>query len=289
VTSPTYTVVTPVRDEQENLAALERCLAAQTKLPERWLLVDNGSQDGTLEIAHEIARRRPWTRVLELEPRGRVARGGPVVRSFVVGVQALGPLPELVVKVDADVTFDVDYFERLLAAFATEPRLGIASGVCHEFEDGGWKPIFGTRAHVWGAMRAYRRECLELVMPLEEREGWDDLDALKARLEGWRTRVVVDLPFYHHRTTGQRDGRRRVWLAQGETAHYMGYRISYLLARTAYRIVREPQAGLMIVGWAGAAMRREPRLPDRRVRAYLREQQRVRHLRLRARETRGAV
>lgn len=289
MTSPAYTVVTPVRDEQANLAALERCLAAQTRPPELWLIVDNGSRDGTLEMARGIARRRLWARVLELEPCGRAARGGPVVRAFVAGVRALGPLPELVVKVDADVTFDEDYFERLLAVFATEPRLGIASGVCHEFEDGDWKPTFGTRAHVWGAMRAYRRECLELAMPLEEREGWDELDALKARLEGWRTRVVVDLPFYHHRRLGQRDGRSRVWLAQGETAHYMGYRISYLLARTVYRIVREPQAGLMVVGWAAAALRRDPCLPDRRVRAYLREQQRIRHLRLRARETRGTV
>ncbi len=127
-------------------------------------------------------------------------------------------------------------------------------------------------------------------MPLEEREGWDELDALKARLEGWQTRVVVDLPFRHHRKLGQRDGLAHgCGCAQGETAHYMGYRPSYLLARTAYRIVREPQAALMLVGWAGAALRREPRLPDAGVRSYLRDQQRIRNLPLRARETRGVV
>ena len=205
------------------------------------------------------------------------------------GVRSLGELPDIVVKVDADVTFGDDYFERLLTVFADEPDLGIASGVCYELEDREWKPIFGTRSHVWGATRAYRRQCLELVMPLEEREGWDELDALRARLEGWRTRVVVDLPFPHHRKMGQRDGRGKVWLAQGETAHYMGYRFSYLLARTAYRVPREPEALLMLVGWAGATIRRRPRIADARVREYLREQQRIRKLPLRARETRGAV
>ena len=100
---------------------------------------------------------------------------------------------------------------------------------------------------------------------------------------------MPDLPFRHHRKLGARDGTRTVWLRQGETAHYMGYRPSYLLARTAYRVFREPQAVMMLVGWAAAALRREPRLPDARVRRYLRDQQRIRNLPLRARETRGIV
>jgi poly-beta-1,6-N-acetyl-D-glucosamine synthase len=286
---PTYAVVTPVRNERRNLAALEECLAAQATPPDRWLIVDDGSTDGTLDLAREAATRHAWIHVLSLEARSEQRRGGPVVRSFTAGVRGLGELPDVVVKVDADVTFAEDYFERLLAVFVNEPDLGIASGVCHELENQEWKPIFGTRSHVWGAMRAYRRQCLELVMPLEEREGWDELDALKARLEGWRTRVLVELPFRHHRKMGKRDGRRRVWLAQGETAHYMGYRFLYLLARTAYRVVREPEAVLMLVGWAGAAIRRRPRVADARVREYLREQQRIRKLPLRARETRGAI
>lgn len=286
---PTYAVVTPARNERRNLAALQECLAAQTAQPKRWMIVDDGSTDGTLDVACKAAARHPWIHVLRLAPRSKQGRGGPVVRSFTAGVRALGELPDVVVKVDADVTFAEDYFERLLEAFVNDPDLGIASGVCHELEDREWEPIFGTRSHVWGAMRAYRRECLELVLPLEEREGWDELDALKARLEGWSTGVVVDLPFRHHRPMGQRDGRRRVWLAQGETAHYMGYRFSYLLARTVYRVVHEPQALMMLVGWADAAVRRRPRVADVRVRDYLREQQRIRKLPLRARETRGVV
>ncbi len=284
-----YAVVTPAHNELSNLEALADSLRAQTVLPTQWLVVDDGSTDGTRAAARTLADAHHWIRLVELEPIGAHARGGPIVRSFMAGVDALGELPEVVVKVDADITMRPDYFERLLAAFAENERLGISSGVCYELEHGEWKPIFGTRSHVWGATRAYRRECLAAVAPLEEREGWDELDALKARLDGWETLLVPDLPFRHHRKLGARDGTRTVWLRQGETAHYMCYRPSYLLARTAYRVLSEPQAALMPVGWAAAALRREPRLPDARVRRYLRDQQRLRNLPLRARETRGIV
>jgi glycosyltransferase involved in cell wall biosynthesis len=282
-------VVTPAHDELTNLRTLADCMLSQTTAPAEWVIVDDGSTDGTRDVARRLADAHEWIRLLAIEPGESHVRGGPIVRSFTAGVRALETTPDVIVKIDADVSFEPDYFERLLLAFAENPQLGISSGVCHESENGKWAPIFGTRSHVWGATRSYRRACLDEVMPLEEREGWDELDALAARLAGWETLLVPDLPFRHNRKMGERDGSRTVWLRQGESAYYMGYRPSYLLARTAYRVLREPQAAMMLVGWAGAALRRKPRLPDGRIRGYLRDQQRIRNLPLRARETRGIV
>ena len=91
------------------------------------------------------------------------------------------------VKLDADISFANDYFERLLASFDDDPRLGIASGTCFEQRDGEWCERHVTADHVWGACRAYRAACLEQVSPLEERMGWDGIDVLKANARGWRT------------------------------------------------------------------------------------------------------
>lgn len=284
-----YAVITPVRNERFHLPSLQECLVRQTTPPEEWLVVDDGSTDGTLELAKAAAARYPWVRVLQLRPTGPPQRGAAVVRSFTAGMNALVSRPDVVVKIDADVTFGDEYCERLLSAFTSNSRLGIASGVCHELRNAEWSPLFGTRSHVWGATRAYRRMCLELVTPLEEREGWDDLDALKARLEGWETGVIPNLPFRHTRQLGERTGAAAVWLRQGEVAQYMGYRFSYLVARTLYRFVREPRASLMLVGFAIATLRRQPRVRDARVRGYLRDQQRLRNIPLRVREARGLV
>ena len=277
----TYALVTPVRSEAENLARLAASIDAQTVPPERWVIVDNGSEDSTLDLAGELARTRQWVRVISIPGEERPVPGAPIVRAFHAGLDELDrPLPGIVVKLDADTSMDPDHFERLLAAFAADPRLGIASGTCLELDDDGqWRPIAVTDGHVRGAARAYRRECLEQVVPLEERVGWDGVDELKAAVLGWTTRMLPDLAFRHHRRLGARDGAPTArWRAQGSASWFMGYRFSYLLLRSLHRARRDPAALAMVTAYVGAAARREPRLADARVRAHLRRSQRLRAL-----------
>lgn len=284
----TYAVITPARDETENLVRLARCMVAQSVRPTKWLIVDNGSRDGSLELAKELARTHAWIDFVEAEPVDRARPGAPIVRAFNAGLERLGALPDVVVKLDADISMDSDYFERVLAAFAADPELGIAGGACYELRDGSWEETYVTGDHVRGASRCYRRECLEAVAPIEERVGWDGIDELKATVLGWRTRLLRDLPFYHHRRVGERDGGLLArWLQQGEAAHYMGYRFSYIVLRSLHHGLRRPAALAMIWGYAFAAARRADRCGDEGVRSYLREQQRARRLPLRLREALG--
>ena len=286
--SLSYAVVTPVRDEAANLDRLGACLAAQAVTPTAWVIVDTGSSDATLDVAQELEDALPWASTAGIAENGGHVRGGPIVRAFQAGIESLDPRADLVAKVDADVSFEGDYFARLVQAFTDNASLGIASGTCYEEEAGAWRPRYGTGLSVWGAARVYRAACLEDVLPLEERIGWDGIDVLRAHAGGWETRIIEDLPFRHHRPEGIRDGaRHRAWAAQGSAAYYMGYRPSYLLARTVHRALREPAALAMLTAFAAAGLRREPRCADRAVRTSLREQQRLRHLPLRLREARG--
>jgi glycosyltransferase involved in cell wall biosynthesis len=283
-----YAVVTAVRDEARNLPRLARALARQTVPPAAWVIVDNGSSDDTADVGRELQLRHPWIRLVQLEDDSPMARGAPIVRAFHRGLEELGPLPTYVVNVDADVSFDPDFFERLLTAFSLDARLGIASGTCFEREEGEWRQRHVTGTTVWGATRAYRSECLGDVLPLEERLGWDGLDEFKANARGWRTRTLTDLPFRHHRREGERDGSRiRARRAQGEAAWYMGYRPWYLLLRAMHHMRRDPAAIGMVLGYAHAAAHRAPQSQDVDVRRYVRNQQGVQRLRDRVREARG--
>lgn len=284
----TYAVVTPAYNEAGHLRQLTSSMLAQTVPPLEWRIVDNGSTDDTAELLVETTAQTGWITSLYLPKDDEAPRGAPVVRAFHAGLEALGTDADVIVKLDADVTFEERFFERILEEFAADPRLGITGGKCLERDDAGnWKATHVTRGHVRGATRAYRAACLKAILPLDERMGWDGLDELRARVLGWDTRSIDSLPFWHHRTLGAREGRWSMWSGQGRMARYMGYRPSYLAARSLFRSLDEPRAIAMIWGFAAAMVEREPVYPDREVRAYLRTQQRLRVLPTRIREALG--
>ena len=116
----TYAVITPARDEEDNLRRLGDALAAQTVQPEAWVIVDDGSTDGTAAIAAGLAAEHPWVVVHAL------ADGAPSDRprdahGFQEGLGALPGEPDVVVKLDADVSVEPDYFERLLRGVRRRP------------------------------------------------------------------------------------------------------------------------------------------------------------------------
>ena len=151
----TYALVTPVRNEAANLDRLAASLDAQTRSPLRWVIVDNGSSDATLDVANAFAAERDWVRVISVPAEAGPPRpGAPIVRAFHAGLCELDCDPDVTVKLDADVSMDAHHFERLLAAFDADPTLGIASGTCLEERDGEWTPVRVARGHVRGAVRA---------------------------------------------------------------------------------------------------------------------------------------
>jgi glycosyltransferase involved in cell wall biosynthesis len=283
-----YAVITPVRDEADNLPNLASALLAQTIRPAVWNIVDNGSTDETVSVATALANVHDWIRVLAVPGSTVAERGAPIVRALQAGIASVASPPDVVVNVDADITFDADYFERLLAKFDEDPSLGIASGSAYERRRGEWEQRFVTGNTVWGASRAYRWTCLQQLLPLEERIAWDGVDEFKANARGWRTAAFEELPFRHHRREGERDGA--AWRAranQGGAAYYLGYRPWYLLLRALWNARREPAALGMVWGYTAAAARRDPRNDDPEARAYLRRQQSPRNLRRRALEASG--
>ena len=286
----TYAIITPARDEADTLPALARALGRQRVRPLRWVIVEGGSGDATVNVAEAILAEYDWARVVVLPAPAPRERGAPIVRALHAGLDSLDLEPDVVVNVDADVTMEPDYFERLLDAFARDPSLGIASGSAWELNDGVWRQRFVTGGTVWGATRAYRWGCLRDVLPLEARHGWDGIDQLKARAQGWTTKTLTDLPFRHHRAEGQHDGSTwNHWLSNGDTAYFMGYRSWYLLARMLHHMRRDPSAFALLLGYASAALRRTPRLEDPQARAVLRRDQSFRNFLHRRREALGLV
>jgi glycosyltransferase involved in cell wall biosynthesis len=277
-----YAVVTPARNEEVNLQRLGAAMIAQKHPAAVWVVVDDGSTDRTPEILAELAAEHDWIRPLERPAADReesLAHGRRKARdldAFLYGAVPLRESVDVIVKVDADVDFDPDYFAQLIARFEEDETLGIASGTCYEQEHGQWVRRTKAESTVWGATRAYRSDCLADLMALEPCMGWDGLDEISVQLRGMRTQTFTDLPFRHNRPEG---GREFSSLHQGEAlgraAWYMGYRPTYLTIRAVYRARREPAALGMLWGYFGAAAKRVPQCPNEALVEALRDRQRL--------------
>jgi glycosyltransferase involved in cell wall biosynthesis len=272
-----YVIVTPVRDEEKYIEATIGCMCAQTMLPAEWLIVDDGSTDRTGIIADEYAAKYSWIHVLHRQNRGYRKNGGGVMEAFFDGYSRLQCKDwDFLVKLDGDLSFAPDYFEKCFGHFAQDDRLGIGGGEIRHEIDGRMKAEENPRFHVRGATKIYRRACWEAIGGLWKASGWDTIDEVKANMLGWNTYAFPELGLFHHRLTGSEEGLLRDRIKHGVACYVSGYHPLFVAASCARRLAQKPRVlgSLAIVyGFMKSYVKRPPRMSDRSYFAYIRGQQ----------------
>src|ERR1700733_1742060 len=131
---PTYVLITPARNEAEFIAQTIRSVVAQTARPIKWVIVSDGSTDGTDEIVKTSAPAYPWIELIRMPVRqGRHFAGK--IHAFNAGYAAVKAISyQMIGSMDADVSFDEDYFSFLLQKLEDDPKRGIVGTA---FLDGG--------------------------------------------------------------------------------------------------------------------------------------------------------
>jgi poly-beta-1,6-N-acetyl-D-glucosamine synthase len=273
----TYVIITPVRDEQGHVQATLESVVGQTVRPAEWVIVDDGSTDRTGAIVDLYATQYPWIRVVRLRNRGFRKPGGGVVDAFNEGFRSLHCRDwNFVVKLDGDLTFAPDYFEKCLEQFRMQPDLGIGGGEIYHDTGDELKLEVNPRFHVRGASKIYRRECWKDIGGLWVGPGWDTIDEVKANMLGWKTRTFEALRLVHLRPTGAAVGPWRDLTKHGAVCYTCGYHPLFVLASCVYRIARKPYLlGSLAIAWGflRGYFTETSRLNDRRFTRYLRRQQ----------------
>ncbi len=203
-------VVTPARDESVHLPSLVSAMRAQSRPPETWVIVDDGSVDRTGELAREACADLPWVTVVD-QASSPERSFGSKARAVAAGVQvALGPATEIIMNLDADIVLPPDYLERVASAFDADPRLGVFGGVYTYRSRTGVRRQIGPANHVSGGIQAFRRSVYEEIggyrtLPYG---GEDVVASVTAEMAGWTVRRDASLVCEHRRDTGTADASR---------------------------------------------------------------------------------
>ncbi len=275
-------MISPCRDEARTLPRTIAAMRAQTRPPDLWVVVDDGSTDATPQILAEAARGLSWLRVVTRADRGFRKLGGGVIDAFYEGWRAAPGDWDFVAKMDVDLEFSPRYLARLLEEFARDPKLAAASGKVFRPEGDRLVPEFMIDEMVAGQFKFYRRAVLEEIGGFVRGLMWDGIDFHRARMAGYRTASIDDpeLNLLHLRLMGSSD--RSVYrgrLRWGEGQYFMGSWFPYVLASGAFRMREKPYGigGLLIpIGYLLAALRGRPRYEDAAFRGELRRWQRER-------------
>src|SRR3954453_24185051 len=104
-----YVLVTPARNEAAFIRKTLDSVVTQTLLPERWVIVDDGSTNQTAEIVESYAMRHPWIELVR-RVQDRDRSFASKAHGVKTGLDRANCLQfEILGNLDADVSFGPDY------------------------------------------------------------------------------------------------------------------------------------------------------------------------------------
>lgn len=237
-----YVLITPARNEEAFIGQTIESVISQTILPEKWVIVSDGSTDRTDEIVTRYLAEYPWIELVRM-PEHRDRNFAAKVGCFNAGYEEVKKIKyDIIGNLDADITFDETYFEFLIKKFMEYPKLGVAGT---PFVEGSshYDYRFTNIEHVSGACQLFRRECFEEIggyIPIKG-GGIDWTAVTTARMKGWKTRTFLEKTCLHHRAIGT--GTRNPLLVKfdyGKKAYYLGGHPLWETFRSIYQMKESP-------------------------------------------------
>ena len=282
-----YVLVTAAYNEERYVETLIRSVISQTERPLRWVIVSDGSTDGTDEIVRYYAAQYEFIELFRIDkdhPRNFAAQ----VHAINAGLACLvGIGYDFIGNIDADVSFEPTYFSDLLNVFASDQKLGLAGGSIFEEKDGEFKPRpLNRESSVAHAAQLFRCECFAalggcyLALPYG---GPDTYADVRSRMNGWCVRSISELKVFHYRPTGGASGWAHGAFRQGRMDHSLGIHPVFEIGRLVLRVREYPvvlYAGARLAGFLSSYCRAEKRIVSPEFVRYIRREEIERFTRL---------
>jgi biofilm PGA synthesis N-glycosyltransferase PgaC len=276
---PTYVLITPARNEAAFIELTIKSVVAQTVQPLKWVIVSDGSTDGTDEIVTRYAAQNPWIELVRMPDR-RDRNFAGKVHAFNAGYARVSNLDYQVIgSLDGDISFHEDYFSFLLQRLIADSCLGLVGTPFKDSSNEIYDYRFVSLEHVSGACQLFLRQCFEDIggyVPVKG-GGVDYIVVVTARMKGWKTRTFTEKVCLHHRAMGTAQHSLMMARFKSGTKDYMfGNHPIWEFFRVLYQMTKRPVVigGLaLLAGYASGFIRNVQRPVSRELVAFTRREQ----------------
>jgi len=270
-----FAIVTPVKDEINYFPKTVKSILSQEVKPQKWIIIDDGSSDGTTEVIKKAEKENDWIEGIYREPNKNRNPGGEFVLG--IGLEKLNIEDyDFIVRMDGDLDFGNNYFKVLFEKFDGNPKLGIASGVCFITRDGKQIEEKHPRFHTRGPLKTYRTQCYKDINGLLNCLGWDSIDELKANMLNWNSQSFPELRIHHLKKTQSSGGIFRGSFNKGVASYNFGSHPLYVMVQALYILLflryKSNSIGLLW-GFFSSMIKQKPRPIDKELIKYIRKQQ----------------
>lgn len=278
-----YVLVTSIKNEEANLSKLISSVVNQTHKPAVWVIVDDGSSDGSPEIIKDAREKHEWIQSIRLNETVRdvgVHLAGVIKEGFDFAIKYCNDRGidfDYLGNVDGDLQLDQTYFENLISEFEKDRKLGITSGSEWVFD--GTRMLQRKIRLPYGGAPLFRKTCFEDCGGITLSYAWDSVMNVKAELRGWDAKRFDDVRYIALRDGCDAEGLWKGFIQRGESDYFLGFNPLHSIAKSMklpflnwFNTIRRPYyiSIAYLYGYFSSLITRRDRIKDNEILAYYR-------------------
>ena len=239
-----YVLITAVRNEEAYIDYTIQSILAQTILPKKWIIVSDGSTDGTDEIIMKYTTRNDFMVLIRRKTKNEGVDFSSKVQAIYEGYNQLRGIEyDFMGILDGDVSFNPYYYENVLIKFDENHDLGIAGGIVFDkYAERNVRRSPGYSEYIPGCIQLFRRKCYEDIgglTPIKD-GGEDTVAVIMARMNGWKVEAFEDLNVLHHKCSEAARGKLKESFRDGKLYYSLGSHPLFEIIKSIRRLSTRP-------------------------------------------------
>ena len=273
-----YILVTPCKNEQNNLPHLIQSIVSQDIKPVIWVIIDDGSDDNTPQIIKKATDQYDWIKTLELDKIEKRDLGLHLAEITQKGFEfAIDYCNDNTINynylgnIDGDLTLEHTFYRDIILEFEKDQKLGIASG--------GIRLTIGDKLvyvrglpedEPSGGDMLVRRKCFEDCNGVPQSYSYDTVLKAKARINQWKTKRFERVIATESRDVGNAEGYLKGFFQMGKSSYFINLHPIHVFAKGILNSLRRPFYGgiAYIAGYLYSFLKRNKQIEDNNIKKY---------------------